>query len=45
MPGEIPAISDNAGDTTLMSESNKELKSLFLKMKKKSEKPGLKLNV
>ena len=45
LPGEIPATSDNAGDTTLMSESNKELKSLFLEMKKKSEKPGLKLNV
>ena len=34
-----------ADDTTLMTESEEELKSLFMKMKEKSEKVGLKLNV
>ena len=34
-----------ADDTTLMAESKEELKSLFLKMKEKSEKVGLKLNI
>ena len=34
-----------ADDTTLMAESEEELKSLFMKMKEKSEKVGLKLNV
>ena len=33
-----------AGDTTLMAESE-EPKSLFLKVKEKSEKVGLKLNI
>ena len=33
-----------ANDTTLMAESEKELKSL-LKVKEESEKPGLKLNI
>ena len=32
-------------DTTLMAESEEELKSLLLKMKEKSEKAGLKLNI
>ena len=31
-------------DTTLMAESKEELKSLLLKVKKESEKVGLKLN-
>ena len=30
-----------AGDTTLMAESKKELKSLLMKVKEKSEKAGL----
>ena len=30
---------------TLMAESEEELKSLLMKMKKKSEKVGLKLNI
>ena len=30
---------------TFMSESEEELKSLFLKMKEESEKAGLKLNI
>ena len=34
-----------ADDTTLMSESEKELKSLLMKVKEESEKGGLKLNI
>ena len=34
-----------ADDTTLMAESEKELKSLLVKMKEESEKFGLKLNI
>ena len=34
-----------ADDTTLISGSEKKLKSLFMKMKDKSEKAGLKLNI
>ena len=34
-----------AEDTTLMSESEEELKSLLMKVKEKSEKVGLKLNI
>ena len=33
-----------AGDTTLMAESEEELKSLLIKVKEESEKVGLKLN-
>ena len=33
------------GATTLMTESEKELKSLLLKVKEESEKTGLKLNI
>ena len=33
-----------ADDTTLMAESEKELKSLLMKVKEESEKVGLKLN-
>ena len=33
-----------ANDTTLMAESEEELKSLLMKVKEKSEKAGLKLN-
>ena len=32
-------------DTTLMAESKEELKSFLMKMKDKSEKVGLKLNI
>ena len=32
-------------DTTLMAESEEELKSLLMQVKEKSEKAGLKLNV
>ena len=42
MPGEISVTSD---DTTLMAESEEELKSLLIKVKVESEKVGLKLNI
>ena len=32
-------------DTTLMAESEEELKNLLMRLKKKSEKAGLKLNI
>ena len=35
----------NAVDTTLMAESEEELKSLLMKVKEESEKVGLKLNI
>ena len=34
-----------AGDTTLMAESEKELKSLLMKVKEESERAGSKLNI
>ena len=34
-----------ADDTTLMGESEEELKSLLMKVKEESEKVGLKLNI
>ena len=34
-----------ADDTTLIAESEEELKSLLMKVKKESEKVGLKLNI
>ena len=40
--GEISLTSD---DTTLMEESEEELKSLLMKMKEESENAGLKLNI
>ena len=44
-PGEISVTSDmQIDDTTLMAESEEELKSL-LTVKEKSEKVGLKLNI
>ena len=35
----------HADDTTLMAESEEELKKLLMKMKEESEKVGLKLNI
>ena len=35
----------NADDTTVMAESEEELKSLLMKVKEESEKVGLKLNI
>ena len=34
-----------ADDTTLMAESEEELKSLLMKVKEESQKAGLKLNI
>ena len=42
--GEI-SINSDADDTILMAESEEELKSLLMKVKEKSEKAGLKLNI
>ena len=42
---EISTASDNADDTTLMAETEEELKSLLRKVKEESEKTGLKLNI
>ena len=36
--------SQNADDTTVMAESEEELKSFLMKVKEESEKAGLKLN-
>ena len=44
LPGEISNLR-YADDTTLMVESEEELKSLLMKVKEESEKVGLKLNV
>ena len=35
----------NADDTTIMAESEEELKSLLMKVKEESEKNGLKFNI
>ena len=43
--GEIPINLRYADDTTLMAESEEELKSLLMKVKEESEKVGLKLNI
>ena len=45
MLGEISITSDMQDDTTLMAESEEELKSLLLKVKEESEKVGLKFNI
>ena len=44
LPGEISITSDMQ-DTTLMVESEKELKGLLMKVKEESENVGLKLNI
>ena len=43
--GETSITSDMQNDTTLMVESEEELKSLLMKVKEESEKAGLKLNI
>ena len=43
--GEISITSGNTDDTTLMVESEEELKSFLMQVKEKSEKVGLKLNI
>ena len=45
LPGGITITSDNADDTTVMAESEEELKSLLMKVKEETEKVGLKLNI
>ena len=42
--GEISITSD-ADDSTLMAESEEEVKSLLMKVKEESEKAGLKFNI
>ena len=44
-PGEISLTSDMQDDTTLIAESEEELKSLLMKVKVESEKVGLKLSI
>ena len=43
--GEMPNNFRYADDTTLMVESEEELKSLLMRVKEKSGKAGLKLNI
>ena len=43
--GEIINNLRYADDTTLMAESEEELKSILMKVKEESEKVGLKLNI
>ena len=43
--GQISITSDIADNTTLMAESEEELKSLLMKVKEESEEVGLKLNI
>ena len=45
LPGEISTNLRYADDTTLMAESEEELKSLVTSVKEESEKAGLKLNI
>ena len=46
VPGVISVTSDiSADDTTLMAESEEELKCLLMKVKEESKKAGLKLNI
>ena len=45
LPGKISITSRYADDTTLMAESEEELKSLLMKVQEESEKSGLKLNI
>ena len=45
LPGENINNLTYADDTTLMAESEEELKSLLMKLKEESEKIGLKLNI
>ena len=45
LPGEIINNLRYADDTTLMAESEEELKGLLVRVKKESKKAGLKLNI
>ena len=45
LPGEIINNFRYADDTTLMAESEEELKGLLVRVKKESKKAGLKLSI
>ena len=45
LPGEISITSDMQMTPPIMAESEEELKSLLMKVKERSEKVGLKLNI
>ena len=45
LPGEISIASDMQMITTLMAESQEEVKSLLVRVKEESEKASLKLNI
>ena len=45
LPGEILTTSDIQMITTVMAESEEELKSLLMKVKEQSEKADLNLNI
>ena len=45
LPGEMLTTSDMWMITLLMAESEEEIKSLLIRVKEKSEKAGLKLNI
>ena len=45
LPGETPNNLRYADDTTLMAESEEDLKSLLMRVKEESEKTGLKLSI
>ena len=45
LPGEISITSGMQMTTTLLAESEEELKSLLMKVKQESEKVGLKLTI
>ena len=46
LPGEMSiTLNKYADDTTLMAESEEELKSLLMKVKEECEKVGLKFNI
>ena len=45
LPGENISNLRYADDTTLMAESEEELKSLLMKVKEESEKVGFELNI
>ena len=45
LPGEISNNLRYADDTTLMAESEEELKSLLMKVKEERENVGLELNI
>ena len=45
LPGELSTNLKYEDDTTLMAESEAELKSFLVRVKEESEKTGLKLNI